>query len=105
MLHATIALQNSTLLAHMLIGCSVGHLNLHLKPPGVMLTPLMLTTPACLSSVQLSTSVTSMNQQLEVVADSSATAVAELSAKVDGLQGEIGQVKELLLALLARQQQ
>jgi hypothetical protein len=46
-----------------------------------------------------------MNQQLEVVADSSATAVAELSAKVDGLQGEIGQVKELLLALLAKQQQ
>ncbi|KAF6261993.1 hypothetical protein COO60DRAFT_1699557 [Scenedesmus sp. NREL 46B-D3] len=53
---------------------------------------------------QLSTSVSNMNQQLEVVAGSSAAAVAELTAKVDGLQGEVGQIKELLLALLAKQQ-
>jgi hypothetical protein len=46
----------------------------------------------------------SINQQLEAVAGSSTAAVAELAAKVDGLQGEMGQVKELLLALLAKQQ-
>lgn len=54
--------------------------------------------------LQLSPSVSSINHQLEVVADSSAAAVAELAAKVEGLQGDIGQIKELLLALLAKQQ-
>lgn len=53
---------------------------------------------------QLSSSVAGMNQQLEAVAGSSAAAVAELATKVEGLQGEIGLVKELLLALLAKQQ-
>ncbi|WIA22614.1 hypothetical protein OEZ86_009594 [Tetradesmus obliquus] len=53
---------------------------------------------------QLSSSVAGMNQQLEAVAGNSAAAVAELATKVEGLQGEIGLVKELLLALLAKQQ-
>jgi hypothetical protein len=76
---------------------------------GLKLLPLILTSAAvvhltCAVFLQLSLSVASMNQQLEAVAGSSATAVAELAIKVDGLQGEIGQVKELLLALLAQQQ-
>jgi hypothetical protein len=41
---------------------------------------------------------------VESVAATSAAAVAELSVKLDSLQSDVGQMKQLLMAILERQQ-
>jgi hypothetical protein len=53
---------------------------------------------------QLSSCVLSLQQQVEVVATASATAASDLSGRVEGLAGDVAEMKGLLLALLARQQ-
>lgn len=54
--------------------------------------------------LQLSSTVVRINQEVESVATSSAAAVAGLSGKLDSLQDDVGQMKQLLMALLERQQ-
>lgn len=54
--------------------------------------------------LQLSSSVTALNQQLQRVSNSNTAAVAELASKVEAMQGDIGQIKELLMTLVDRQQ-
>lgn len=71
------------------------------EPPPSACCSLRVCVPLC---VQLSSKVGSLNQQVESVAATSAAAVAELSVKLDGLQSDVGQMKQLLLALLERQQ-
>ena len=51
--------------------------------------------------LQVSTSVAALEGKLEGVAVQAA-AVQELSQKVDALQGDMAQIKELLLAVLAK---
>lgn len=53
---------------------------------------------------QVSGTVSSLSQQVESVATTSAAAVAELSVKLDRLHSDVGQMKQLLMALLERQQ-
>jgi hypothetical protein len=45
-----------------------------------------------------------LSQQVESVAATSSAAVAELSVKLDSLQSDVGQMKQLLMAILERQQ-
>lgn len=54
--------------------------------------------------LQLTASVAILHQQIGAVSSSNAAAVTELVSKVDGMQSDIGQIKELLTALVAKQQ-
>lgn len=54
--------------------------------------------------VQLSSTVGSLNQQIDSVATASAVSAAELTVKMDTLQGDVAQMKQLLMTLLERQQ-
>lgn len=54
--------------------------------------------------MQVSSTVHNLSHQVEAVAETSAAAVAELSTKLDSLQSDVGQMKQLLMALLERQQ-
>lgn len=60
--------------------------------------------PMILRCLQVSSTVGGLSQQVESVAATSAAAVAELSTKLDSLQSDVGQMKQLLMALLERQQ-
>ena len=57
-----------------------------------------------LAVLQLSSTVNSLNQQVESVATASAVAAAELTVKVDSLQSDVAQMKQLLMALLEKAQ-
>jgi hypothetical protein len=59
---------------------------------------------SCAPCVQVSGTVSSLSQQVDAVAATSAAAVAELSVKLDSLHSDVGQMKQLLMALLERQQ-
>lgn len=71
-----------------------------------MLRTCLLISAAAIMLVrlQMACSLAGLHQHVESVASSSAAAVADLSLKMDGLHGDVAQMKELLLALLARQQ-
>lgn len=69
-----------------------------------MTHPVLAARVCVCVTLQVSTTVSSLSQQVASVAATSTAAVAELSTKLDSLQSDVGAMKQLLMALLERQQ-
>jgi uncharacterized protein YceH (UPF0502 family) len=57
-----------------------------------------------LHALQLAGSVSDLQAQVQAAGAASAAAVSDLGGRLEGLQGDVAEMKQLLLALLSRQQ-